>query len=447
MTRKAKILVVDDEPLNVKLCDATLSFEGYDIIKAYNGQQALKKVDEGHPDLIILDIMMPDIDGIEVTRRLKADAETKDIPIILITASDDSNYKIIGYEAGADEFLNKPILPIELTSRVRSLIDTKKYKDKAAHQPPAKSEKSDDNDVSSVLLVIEDEDHAKLIKTYLHGQPYQLVTEKTAEKAVALCNQRQVDLIVFDAMNTDDGDFEACGRLKEREQTANIQILLISDLEYLEENYELFELWYDDFLIRPINVNELRIRVNTLLKKKSYLDTIPEDSEDSVRSAITDRTSGLANFPYFKHFLEHELKRYARDPKPVSLMMMEIIDGNQPSNSLEYSDGARLLKDLGTIIKENIRDIDLGARCIENKLAVVLANTDEIGVKIVARRLNDLILNHLSKGTEKSSTEWAIRYGSAVYPTDAEATDALIDQAEKMLIASQHQSSEIEKCA
>ena len=444
MSRKAKILVVDDEPLNVKLCDATLTYEGYEIIPAYNGEQALEKVDEELPDLIILDIMMPDLDGFEVTRRLKGSPDTKDIPIILITASDDSNYKIIGSEAGADEFLNKPILPIELTSRVRSLIDTKKYQDKASHQRPAEFEESRNNDLPVVLLVIEDQEHSKLVKTYLHGQPYQVMVEKTAQKAVELCNRRQIDMILFDAMNPEDGGFEACGRLKEREQTANIQILLISDLKYLEETYELFELWFDDFLLRPINVNELRIRVNALLKKKSYLDTIPDSTEDSVRSAITDRTSGLANFPYFKYFLEHEIKRYARDPKPITVMMMEIIDGNQILDSSKSLDGARLLKDLGTIIKENIRDIDLGARCVEKKFAVVLANTDETGAKIVSRRLNDLILNHLLVGANKSSSNWAINHGIAVYPSDADSTDLLIDRAEKLLTVSERESKEIQ---
>ena len=106
MINKSKILIVDDEPLNVKLLDAMLSADGYEIIKAFNGEQALKQVNEEFPDLIILDIMMPDIDGFEVTRRVKGNIETKDIPIILITASDAADYKTIGHEAGADEFLN-----------------------------------------------------------------------------------------------------------------------------------------------------------------------------------------------------------------------------------------------------------------------------------------------------------------------------------------------------
>ena len=109
MSSKNRILIVDDEPLNVKLFAAMLSSDSCEIFKAYNGEQALEKVDEASPDLILLDVMMPGIDGFEVTRRFKGRFETRDIPIMLITAFDNADFKAIGHEAGADEFLNKPI--------------------------------------------------------------------------------------------------------------------------------------------------------------------------------------------------------------------------------------------------------------------------------------------------------------------------------------------------
>ena len=130
MNNKLKILIVDDEPLNVKLFGAVLSVDNYEVIKAFNGEQALEKVNEEFPDLILLDIMMPGIDGFEVTRRLKGDLKTRDIPIILITACDNVDFKVLGHEAGADEFLNKPVKAPELKARVKSLLCTKEYQDK-----------------------------------------------------------------------------------------------------------------------------------------------------------------------------------------------------------------------------------------------------------------------------------------------------------------------------
>ena len=449
MSSKPRILVVDDEPLNVKLFAAILSSESYDIIRAFNGEQALTKVNEVRPDLILLDIMMPGVDGFEVTRRLKGRIETRDIPIILITAFDVADYKVIGYEAGADEFLNKPIKAPELRSRVKSLLRTKEYQDKLKLQNQTETDKSRDNEEkiipgetkkSTVLLVFEDANDAKSIKMFLYGQHYQVIIEKTANDAIALSNQRQVDLILLDVMLQGEECFKICSRLKEGEQTANTQILVVADSEFLENKHEKFELWSDDFLIKPINVHELRARVKALLKKKTFLDRIYAGPEGSVRSAITDSLSGLANHSYFKYFLEHEIKRSLRDSRPLALMMMAPNGVRHNPNCVGHPAGEELLKDLGTLIKENIRDVDLGARYKEKQFAIVLANTDGNGAVMVAERLKGLIKHHFSKSTENTSAKSpAVNIGIAVYPSDGDSMDRLINQAEKKLFESKNE--------
>jgi len=105
MDSKPKILIVDDDPLNVKLMAAGLAREPYDILEAFDGQQALDIVASQPPDLILLDVMMPGVDGFSVTQKLKNNPETRDIPIILVTALDSTNDKVRGLEVGADEFL------------------------------------------------------------------------------------------------------------------------------------------------------------------------------------------------------------------------------------------------------------------------------------------------------------------------------------------------------
>lgn len=125
---KPKILVVDDEPMNVELFDAYLS-EYYYIIKAYDGTEALLKVETTNPDLILLDIMMPGKNGYEVCKQLKDDPKTMFIPIIIVTALKEKDDRIKGLEAGADDFLSKPIDIIEVTARVKSLLRVKQYYD------------------------------------------------------------------------------------------------------------------------------------------------------------------------------------------------------------------------------------------------------------------------------------------------------------------------------
>lgn len=125
---KPKILIVDDEPFNVELLEGFLS-QNYDILKAYNGNEALIIVGTNPPDLIILDIMMPGINGYEVCSRIKSDEKTMSIPIVIVTALNERKAKVKAIEAGADDFLNKPIDIIELTARVKSLLKTKQYYD------------------------------------------------------------------------------------------------------------------------------------------------------------------------------------------------------------------------------------------------------------------------------------------------------------------------------
>ena len=119
---KAKILVADDIKQNVKLLRVILTASEYDVIEAYDGEEALAKAKTENPDLILLDIMMPRLTGYEVCQQLRADKKTKDIPIVMITALHEMDDRIKGIEAGADDFISKPFNKAELLARVKSLL-------------------------------------------------------------------------------------------------------------------------------------------------------------------------------------------------------------------------------------------------------------------------------------------------------------------------------------
>jgi two-component system sensor histidine kinase/response regulator len=137
--KKGKILIVDDAVDTVELLKKRLRFEGYDTAEAYDGEEGLKRVAEYNPDLIILDVMMPKLDGYDVCQRLKSDENTKYIPVLMLTAKSEVEDKVKGLDIGADHYLAKPFDYKELSARVRSLVATKAAREKLVEGEKSKA--------------------------------------------------------------------------------------------------------------------------------------------------------------------------------------------------------------------------------------------------------------------------------------------------------------------
>ena len=219
---------------------------------------------------------MPGMDGYEATRRLKENLETRDIPIILITALDDLRDKIKGLEVGADEFLNKPLRHNELISRVKSLVRLKQYQDELkfhGHSTEALMNQHQDGP-SKILLVEDDEKDIKLIKAYLQEEPYQIDHVYSGEEALSIVSHAKIDLVLLDILLPQMNGFDVIHRIREMESARRIQILAITSLQELENKVKAIEIGADDYLIKPVDRHELKLRIKTLLKKKAYLDLL-----------------------------------------------------------------------------------------------------------------------------------------------------------------------------
>ena len=129
MPPKPTILIVDDEERNIRLLKAMLMAKNYNLLEASHGEEALRLVSETPPDMILLDVMMPRLDGFEVCRRVKQDEKTRKIPVIMVTALSEKEHRVKAMEVGADDFLSKPVDLTELTVRVKSLLRIKSYHD------------------------------------------------------------------------------------------------------------------------------------------------------------------------------------------------------------------------------------------------------------------------------------------------------------------------------
>lgn len=118
-----RILLIEDDPAISNVVELNLRLDNYDVFLASDGEEGLRMVEEVHPDLIILDVMMPKLDGWQVLMQLKGDPRTRDIPVIMLTAIDDERSKVIGLRGGADDYVSKPFSPLELAARVKVILD------------------------------------------------------------------------------------------------------------------------------------------------------------------------------------------------------------------------------------------------------------------------------------------------------------------------------------
>jgi adenylate cyclase len=197
------ILIVDDEPINLDILQTRLAVHGYEILTATNGEEALAVATAQRPDLILLDVMMPKMDGIDVCRRLKADASLPFMPIILVTAKADSKDVVAGLEAGADEYLTKPVDQAALVARVKSMLRIKALHDTAQEQAArleAQSEQLADWNRTLEQRVAEqlaELERTRRLKRFFSPQLAELVVSSGGEKLLE-SHRRDITVVFCD---------------------------------------------------------------------------------------------------------------------------------------------------------------------------------------------------------------------------------------------------------
>ncbi len=443
LVRGHRLLVVDDDPLNIKLLAAQLVSKGYQVATACDGRAALNRVATDPPDLILLDIMMPGIDGYAVTRRLKANPETKDIPIILVTALTGDDEKERGLDAGADEFINKPVNYPELEARVKSLLRLKEYQDQLETRKESaslmahglvenESDTKDDADLPTILIVEDDATSAKLIARYLSMIPCQLEIVDRGEEALRIAASNHVDIMLLDLMLPTIDGIEVCQTIKSSERTIPIQVVMFTSLTDTKSKLMGIDAGTDDFLVKPINKDELRARVKSLIKKKAYLDRLRAKVDGALHAAITDQLTGVYNHGYLKHFVESECKRSKRHQHRLALLMADVDDFKHFNDQYGHQCGDLALIRIAKTLKRNIRDIDLIARYGGEEFSIVLPYADLAGAENIANRLLQSVSNH--RAIENApGARLSVSIGISIYPDFCDTPEELLKTADLAL--------------
>ena len=204
MHKPPRILAVDDVPTNLEILKVRLEAQGYEVVTAADGEEALQRAREVEPDLVLLDIMMPKLDGISVLRQLKQETAERFIPVILVTAKADTDDIVNGLEAGGDDYLTKPFEQAALLARVRSLLRTKDLHD-TVHQQAAQLRQQSD-ELASMNQTLEQRvaeqlaeiDRIGRLQRFLAPQVAQMIASSEAPEAVLESHRREVTVVFCD---------------------------------------------------------------------------------------------------------------------------------------------------------------------------------------------------------------------------------------------------------
>ncbi|MFN6941168.1 MAG: response regulator, partial [Parvibaculum sp.] len=268
----ARVLIVDDVPANLKLLDAKLTAEYFDVLKASSGLEALEKAKDEQPDIILLDVMMPGMDGFEVCRRLKAMPETEHIPVVMVTALDQPKDRVQGLEAGADDFLTKPLNDLALFARVRSLVrlkmvtDELRMREATGQRIGALGMKEGDAFLMSApgrILVIDDRPTSLKRITETLADKHHVTVADSQEDMMQLAATGDYDLHIISLTLQEFDGLRLCSQLRSLEATRQTPILVIVEEGDTARLVRALDMGVNDYLLRPVERNELVARARS----------------------------------------------------------------------------------------------------------------------------------------------------------------------------------------
>jgi len=396
----ARILVVDDVASNVKLLEARLLAEYYEVVSAYNGPDAFEICLGGQIDVVLLDVLMPGMDGFEVCRKLKDDPRTSNIPVVMVTSLDRPEDKIRGLEAGADDFLSKPVNDLHLMSRVKSLARLKLVSDELFQRSNSVADAEVEallsakvsgsgpkqQDAARILIVDEDETAAARLRVIL-SETYRVDIATDANSALIKAIEADYDSIVVSAAFTYYDPLRLCSQLRTIERTRLVPIILIVREDEGALVVRALELGVNDYLMRPLEKLELFARLRTQIKRKCYNDLLRQSLNRSITMAVTDDLTGLHNRRYLDTHMPVLYSRATGRERPLTVIMIDFDYFKRVNDQYGHDAGDDVLREFASRLRKNIRGMDLMCRYGGEEFIVVLPDTDLQAGAAVAERI------------------------------------------------------------
>ena len=444
----ARVLVVDDVPANVRLLEARLSAEYFDVMTASNGAQALEICARAECDIILLDVMMPDMDGFEVCRRLKSNPATHFIPVVMVTALDSPADRVRGLEAGADDFLTKPVSDVVLIARVRSLTRLKMMTDELRMraltsleigiQAPESAAVSDTGKSGRVLLVDDRPSSYERLAPVLSTE-HAVDVEPDPTQALFHAAEGNYDLMIVSLSLADFDGLRLCSQARSLERTRQLPILALADADDNTRLLRGLEIGVNDYLMRPVDKNELLARARTQIRRRRYTDHLRDNVQNSIEMAITDALTGLHNRRYMESHLATLAEQNVARGKPLAVMILDIDFFKAVNDTYGHDAGDDVLREFATRIRRSIRGIDLACRYGGEEFVIVMPERDLNVAGKVAERVRRAIAAEpftIEKGARR--IEVTISIGLATLERKDEPVADVLKRADVALYRAKH---------
>jgi two-component system cell cycle response regulator len=443
----ARVLVVDDILANVKLLEARLQAEYFEVLTASSGQQALDICARERVDVVLLDVMMPGMDGFEACRRIKSAPATSHVPVIMVTALDQPSDKVQGLEAGADDFLTKPVDDIALITRVKNLARLKMLHDEMSMRASTSQQmglgtnslaQSLRGDSGRILLV---DDHPRSAARILEalGKAHDAFVERDIQAALMKLAQYNFDLLIVSLSLTSADGLRLCSQVRSLDRTRHLPIIVLVEPGDDARLLRGLDMGINDYLMRPIDRNEMLARVKTQVRRKRHADFLRTRLEESVEHAVTDALTGLHNRRYMEGHLRTLVDEAVGNGRPLSLLVTDIDHFKNINDTYGHDAGDTVLKEFAARLRRNTRGMDLACRMGGEEFVVIMPETEIARARQVAERVRSCIAAEPFRVNATTQVPLTTSIGIAMLERTDDTPETIFKRADNALYAAKRE--------
>ncbi|MGU3665856.1 PleD family two-component system response regulator [Methylobacterium sp. A49B] len=396
----ARVLIVDDLFPNVKLLETKLGLEYFDTLAAMNGPDAIAICEKGLCDLVLLDVMMPGMDGFEVCRHLKNNPVTAHIPVVMVTALDQPADRLRGLDAGADDFLTKPVDDTALFSRVRSLVRLKAVTDELRQRALASRDfgigdplalATAETGLDARILLVEDRPGSAERLAGALRQHHSVTIESDPQEALRLAAEAGFDLALVSLDLEGFDGLRLCSQLRSLDRTRAMPLIMLAEEHDRARVVRGLDFGVHDFLMRPVDRNELLARARTQVKRKRFTDVLRGAMQASLQMAVIDGLTGLHN----RRYLDHHLGSLFADPvaqRPaLAALILDIDHFKGINDGYGHEAGDEVLRGFAERVRQHTRPVDVVARYGGEEVVVILPEAGLAEAQAIAERIRERI--------------------------------------------------------